>query len=134
MNGKHVRIPYSLEIMFLMLAVLWLTCSPGNALGAMDSLSTGVGIGTRTSHPEYGLKLEFTLRAGNYLSEVDVDIYRNGKIVKNIHSPGPWLFVDLEPGDYSVVASLADGRKQGTRFSVTAGRQTQVILSWPAME
>jgi len=133
MNEKKVRIPYILELMFLLLAAFWLTGSPGNVLGAMDPLSAGVGAGDRAPHPEYGLKLEFTLRAGNYLTEVDVDIYRNGKVIKNIHSPGPWLFVDLEPGDYAVVARLTDGRKQGAQFSITAGKQTQVILSWPQM-
>lgn len=133
MKEKKLRVSYILELMFLLLALFWLAGSPGSVLGAMEPLSAGVGAGDRAPHPEYGLKLEFTQQAGKYLAEVGVDIYRAGKVIRSIHSAGPWLFVDLEPGDYAVVARLEDGRRQGARFTVTEGMQKLVILTWPGM-
>ena len=133
MNLKKLINLYSLELVFLLLVLLWFVGAPGNVFGAMDYLSTGVGIESREPHPEYPLKLEFSLKAGNYVAEVDVAVYRSGKKIKSIHSPGPWLYVDLEPGDYTVVARLDDGRKQGAGFTISSGMQKRVILSWPAM-
>jgi hypothetical protein len=133
MDNKKSRRSYFLELMLLGLAAFWLTGIPGTVQGAMDYLSTGIGVESREPHPEYSLKLEFSLQAGNYVAEVDVDIYQGGKKIKSIHSPEPWLYVNLPPGDYSVVATLKDGRSQGTHFTISKGIQKRVILSWPGM-
>jgi len=62
---------------------------------------------------KYPLKLVFPLRTGNYVAEVDIGTFREGRKIINVHSPGPWLFVELEPENYSVTAMLADARTQG---------------------
>ena len=131
MNRRRTE-PYTIALtitaclLFLAAAVM-----PATARAAGDYLSTGLGIKSRQPHPEYPLKLEFSQRSGNYIAEVDVAIYRDGSRIQSIHSEGPWLFVDLEPGNYSVVAEY-NGRKQGTRFTISEGeKQQRVILSWP---
>ena len=133
MHEKKLPCLFILKITCLLLTVFYTTALPGKASGAMDYLSTGVGLESREPHPEYPLKLEFTLKAGNYVAEVDVDIYQNGRKIKSIHSPGPWHYVDLEPGNYSVFARLDDSRSRGAQFTITKGVQKRVILSWPGM-
>lgn len=101
--------------------------------GAADNfLSTGFGITSRKPHPEYSLKLVFSMRSGKYLADIRAQLYRDGQEIQEIFSPGPWLFVDLPPGTYRVVASTDDGRKQGARFTIEKdGEQQQVVLAWP---
>jgi len=121
----------SVTIIPALLFMALLVALPGQANAAEDYLSTGLGKTKREIHPEYPLKLEFSLRTGPYVADVDVDIFQDGRKVKSIHSPGPWLYVDLEPGSYAVTATLEDGRKQGAQFTITEDKQQQVILSWP---
>jgi hypothetical protein len=116
---------------FLILSILWLTGLTPNTAAGKDYLSTGFGINEREPHPEYSLMLEFTIHTGKYLAAVEVDIYQDGIKIKSIHSPGPWLFIDLLPGNYSVVAQLEDGRRQGAQFRISKDMQKRVILSWP---
>ena len=81
-----------------MLAILvifsipWLTGFPSNTSANTDYLSTGLGQNEREAHPEYSLKLMFSIRSGKYLAAVDVDIYQDGRKIKSIHSSGPWKF------------------------------------------
>ncbi len=96
------------------------------------TLSAGIGMEGREPHPEYSLKLIFASQKGPYVADVDVEIYDNqGNKVVSTHSDGPWLFVALEPGDYRVRALLPSGEATGAEFSVSAGVQSTVNLSWP---
>lgn len=123
---KTVR---SIMILMVLAGLLFV---PALAGAADNYLSTGFGITNREPHPEYSLKLVFSTRSGKYLADIQTQIYRDGQKIKEIFSPGPWLFVDLPPGKYRVVASTDDGQKQGARFSLEEGEdQRQVILAWP---
>ncbi|MBI4082049.1 MAG: hypothetical protein HY423_05505 [Candidatus Lambdaproteobacteria bacterium] len=98
---------------------------------AVRVLSTGIGLDERKPHPEYSLKLTFAERAGPYVAGIEVVILRqDGREVVRTASPGPWLFVNLPAGTYRVMAVRANGVKAGAAFTITAGKQLLLPITW----
>lgn len=64
--------------------------------------------------PDYNLKRIFAVTAGNYLSDVEVQIRdTRGREVLETTSQGPWLFTKLPAGTYHVqVNTLVRSLKQ----------------------
>jgi hypothetical protein len=97
----------------------------------MQPLSTGVGLDSRQPHPEYPLKLVFALKGGAFLADVNVSIFdTSGKEVAQLHSPGPWLFVDLPAGTYKVVAKRVNGDLSTAMLHLTGDGQQVLTLTW----
>jgi hypothetical protein len=116
----------------VILAGLALAVTPVLAQAGMQPLSSGVGLDNRQPHPEYPLKLVFAVQSGAFLADVNVKILdETGKEVAKMHSPGPWLFVDLPEGTYKVVGLRKDGKAAAAHFTVSKG-QTVVTLIWKA--
>jgi hypothetical protein len=94
-------------------------------------LSTGVGYDSRVNLQRFSLRLVFATRNGAYLADIDLEI-SPGHIGKStrIHSLGPWLDVDLPPGNYKVTARTSKGHVLSKSFSVVKGRVTQIKLAW----
>lgn len=112
---------------------LALAVVPAVASAGMQPLSTGVGLDNRQPHPNYPLKMVFALKSGDYLANVDVVIHDSaGKQVAKLHSPGPWLFVDLPAGDYKVTAKRADGQMATAMLHLSGGPQQVLTLTWKA--
>lgn len=62
---------------------------------------------------DYSLKLIFSNKRGEYLSDVIVKILDwNEKTILTTVSNGPWLFIDLPTGVYDLEASLKGDRKK----------------------
>jgi len=82
---------------------------PIHRVGFIRYFSAGVGLEERSAHyPAFPLKLVFVAGPKAYLSQVSVTITdREGKV--RLHIPpkqvtGPWLFLDLPPGNYDISA------------------------------
>lgn len=91
-------------------------------------LSGGVGSGAREELAQqargYELKLVFTSEKGAYLADVPVQVTDGkGNVVVDAVSQGPWMFVDLSPGTYTVKATY-DGKTESRRVSVAGGQKT----------
>lgn len=99
-------------------------------------MSGGVGIGARDTlsqrAEDYELKLVFARTpSGDYLADVPVTISdRRGNTVIDAVSDGPWMYVDLPNGTYSVKARF-NGRTETRQISVTSGSQRTVYLRFP---
>jgi hypothetical protein len=99
-------------------------------------VSGGVGIGARDSlqqrAEDYGLKLVFAQTpSGDYLAAVPVTISdRRGNTAVDTVSDGPWMYVDLPNGTYSVKAKF-NGRTETRQVSVTSGSQRTLYLRFP---
>jgi hypothetical protein len=79
---------------------------------------------------DYSLKLIFSNKKGEYLSDVIVKILDwNGKTILTTVSNGPWLFIDLPTGVYDLEASLKGDRKKLFDIPVERGFQNQNVLS-----
>jgi len=102
--------------------------------GSVAFLSGGVGEREREILKEmgrdYSLKLIFSNKKGEYLSDVMVKISDwHGKTILTMVSNGPWLFIDLPTGVYDVEANLKGDRKRLVNISVERGFQDQKVVS-----
>lgn len=77
----------------------------------------------------YDLKAVFALAGGAYLSDVDVRIRDSaGNVVVDTVTEGPWLYADLEPGEYRVTASKF-GETVERRVRVSSAKRTLVSFN-----
>jgi hypothetical protein len=95
------------------------------------TMSSGVGEEERQAQAGYTVRFEFAEVTGPYMANVKVEVYdaKGGKVVDTL-SEGPWLFANLSPGTYRVVATAPSGAKQGARFTVDGGGQQVIRLAW----
>jgi len=97
-------------------------------------VSGGIGANERDelnalSH-QFNLRLLFAMQAGNYLADVQVNIMdARGETVFSAKSEGPWFFVQLPPGVYTVDVD-AMGRTQGQTVRIGGGRQSRLNFFW----
>lgn len=98
-------------------------------------LSGGVGEGERAKLAEeargYNLKIVFTMSTGSYMAEVPFQVMRGGKAIVDETSKGPWAFVKLAPGKYTVEATY-EGKAQTRQVDVPKSGQKRVSFVWPA--
>jgi hypothetical protein len=97
-------------------------------------LSGGIGLderdALRATAKDYNLMLNFAAKEGNYLSDVEVVITdTTGNTVLETVSEGPWLFVRLPTGRYTVRATtIGKTSEQGANIRATG--QTQLYFYW----
>lgn len=97
--------------------------------------SAGVGQEEReATYPLYSLKLEFLIKGGAYTGLVDLVLKRNHDQeafhIPKEHSKGPWLFVNLPPGVYSITGVRPEGTQSKSTIEVVSGLVTTVQLIW----
>lgn len=94
------------------------------------------GVGTTSAERlnslamDFNLKLVFALKAGDYLSGVEVAISdASGKTFLETRSDGPWLLTRLPPGNYQIVASFA-GKAERRSVAIGAEKLQTVDFRW----
>lgn len=121
-------LPY---VLVLVLVGLWTANVPAEMLG---TFSAGVGEEDRQERSEYSLKIITFVHGGSYLANVRIHIkdIDTDIVLFADSSEGPWLFVDLPVGSYSIIAERANGDRQGTRVQILADApQVEVALVFP---
>lgn len=98
-------------------------------------LSGGIGVDEmqrfNARAAEYNLKLVFTLKEGNYVSDVAVIVKdKAGSIVLAFTAPGPLALAKLPRGPYTVEATY-EGRTQVRKVDVRERLRTE-YLRWPS--
>jgi hypothetical protein len=93
----------------------------------------GVGLENREEmralEPGYNLRVVFASATGEYLAGVGVVIRTTeGNTVLHTVSEGPWLYVKLPPGTYTV--SAEQGGASITKRIVVDGRPSTLRFSW----
>ncbi len=93
--------------------------------------SAGVGLQEREAeYPPFPLKCVFVVGDHPYLARVGVTIQdQKGAVVLDVPADrvnGPWLFVDLPKGRYTVTATRADGTR--VQRTVTVGEKATRIV------
>lgn len=83
----------------------------------------------------YSLKLIFSSKSGEYLSNVIVKVFdqENQTILLTV-SNGPWLFIDLPTGIFTIEASFRADRKRISRIKIEQGKQKVFHLRWQVRE
>lgn len=109
-------------------------------LGSVRMITGGIGVdearAMRQAEPDYPLALTFVQRFGDkdrFQSAVLVEIQStSGEPVLCATSDGPFMFVDLPPGEYRVSATSDGGRMLSRKASVTEGGHRELTFVWPA--
>jgi hypothetical protein len=99
---------------------------------AIRYYSAGVGIEERRTLPQrFPLKIVFRTDAGHLLCDADVTIAAGGKTVfRGRAQNGPWLIVDLPPGNYDVTAAQDGATRTAKGVKLAEGKQRTVVLTW----
>lgn len=129
-SGDGVELEYTGED-----GVKSVTTIPLHKAGAVRYFSAGVGLEERTAqYPLFPLKLILVAGPKAYLSQVAVTI-TDAKGTVQLQVPGeqvtgPWLYVDLPAGMYTVTA-LREGRASVKgQVTVTKGGVKTLYLRW----
>jgi hypothetical protein len=97
-------------------------------------LTGGVGLDERVAMEKaakgnYNLQFVFAEATGPYLADVKVDIQgKDGKKLVDMSTNGPWFFVELPNGQYTVTVTH-DGKSEVQRLVVGKNFQ-KVIFNW----
>ena len=108
---------------------------PIHRMGSIRYFSAGIGLEERSAHyPAFPLKLVFVAGPKAYLSQVSVTITdREGKVHLQVppkQVTGPWLFLDLPPGNYDISAE-GPGKASIKEHVTLSDKETKTIyLRW----
>ena len=108
---------------------------PIHNAGTIKYFSAGVGLEERSAkYPSFPPKLIFVAGPRAYLSQVSVTITdTEGKMrleVPREQVTGPWLFVDLPPGTYEIIAEGPGKAQIKERVTITAKQRKTVYMRW----
>ncbi len=83
----------------------------------------------------FNLKLVFAGRSGNFLSDVKLSITDEpGHNVEEAISNGPWFYIKLPPGLYTVVATFNNDTKRIKNLDLSKSERVTRWLHWPVAE
>ncbi len=109
---------------------------PVYQVGNIRFISAGVGLEERqATYPPFPLKLVFAEESGAYVTGVSVTILdSDGKMVLEVPKDqvtGPWLFIDLPPGTYTVTGARDNQTQVQRGVQVPKTGTRAVHLHWP---
>ena len=101
--------------------------------GTVSYLSGGIGdeelAELRSQKHQYNVHLLMNIPAGNYISNVAVDVRDSkGADVFNVSGVGPYLYFSLPPGRYTLTATSPGGDRHTARFAVPANGSANLHL------
>jgi hypothetical protein len=80
---------------------------------------------------DYNVKLAFAEKVGVYLADVDVAVHdQSGKQILDVTTNGPWLYLQLPEGTYTVRAAFNDKIQRISNLAVKPGQRTARIVRW----
>jgi len=98
-------------------------------------LSGGVGAAERLAMEEraqaFNVKLVFAETDGSYLANVKLEIADGkGEAILSTTTTGPWFYIQLPPGTYSVKATFAGQSKEAKILRVSKDKITHQVFVW----
>jgi hypothetical protein len=107
----------------------------GKTIGGFPYLFGGVGSDEREAMEErakgYNLKLVFAEKRGAFISGAVVMIATSiGAEIDTMTVKGPWFYIQLPPGDYTVKATFKGQTKQINNFHVPKDKRVQQVFVW----
>jgi len=107
----------------------------GNSEGGLRYMSGGIGTEERDfmkrQAPRYNLRLSFAVNSGQYLSEGKLVIEnQDGKQIMGATTNGPWFYVQLPPGKYTVKAMFEGRAKEIKNLILTGDQPLSRIMHW----
>lgn len=91
------------------------------------------GIGDAANNPlwkTYPLKIMLAGKGGEWLTDADVTVTRDGKPVVSVFCGGAWILLKLQPGRYHL-DGVIEGHSAATDAVVPAKGQGRAVLRFP---
>ena len=112
---------------------------PVQTSGAVEYMSGGISeeesMAIKAESTRWPLMMEFAIQSSpraEYASGVDVEIRdAKGRVALQAKEQGPFLLAKLNPGQYTVSASLK-GKNLSKKVSVVKGKTAKAMFLWPA--
>ena len=107
----------------------------GKTAQGFPYLSGGVGADERIAMEEHGkafnVKLEFAETGGAYLADVKLEIVGGkNETVLSTTATGPWFYIQLPPGIYSVKAAFGGKSKEIKALRVITDKKAHHVFVW----
>lgn len=117
-DDESVRLPYDTPVM----------------VEGVETVCTGIGQDARSdpSWNAYPLKVVLAGESGQYLGAARLNVPAEGESMMDVNCGGPWVLFKLEPGRYSVTATLNGNTAKSTAF-VSATGQGRIVLRFPSL-
>ena len=95
----------------------------------IEAVCTGVSVDERNDPrwSSYPLRVEVVNTAGEYLSDEQITLTKDGEALATVNCAGPWVLFKIAPGAYSVSADIA-GMSKESKVNVSGTGQARVIL------
>ena len=115
---------------------------PGIVRGVTEQgfayMTGGIGSGEREVMQswagDYNLKLAFAETSGVYVSDVALSIEKEGRQMVRTTTNGPWFYIKLPPGRYTVEAMYEDESKQIKNLQLVEGSRVARLVHWDSEE
>ena len=107
----------------------------GKTAEGFPYLSGGVGSDERLALEErakgFNVKLVFAAADGSYVADVKLEIgdAKNQAMISTT-TTGPWFFIELPPGTYSVKATFAGQSKEVRALRVSKNKRAYQVFVW----
>jgi hypothetical protein len=157
MQSHSIHTAYWLWLMFFLLSLEPMRCgvpttnavaaqfppaiiiTEGKTSQGFPYLFGGVSSNEREAMEErakrYNVKLIFAEKRGAFISGVTVAITSaKGADIASLNTEGPWFYIQLPPGDYSVKATFKGETKQIKELRVVKDKKLQQGLIWDVGE
>ncbi len=80
---------------------------------------------------EYNLRLAFAAKSGAYIADVRLLIQdEKGKEIIDTLTNGPWFFIDLPPGNYSIKATFEGQSREAKSLRLVKGKSARRYFFW----
>ncbi len=107
----------------------------GRTAGGFPYMSGGISFEERkameASATGYNLRLGFAAKSGAYIADVRLVIQdEKGKEIISTVTEGPWFFIDLPPGNYSVKATFEGQTRELKNLRLSKGKSERRYFYW----
>jgi hypothetical protein len=111
---------------------------PTLTTNGINYLTGGVSLDERqemaSQRNSFSLLLKFAAKSGKYLGDASVIITDgNGATVFTATTDGPWLFVNLQAGSYTLMAT-SDGVSQSRKILIGKSARRELTMYWNVTE
>lgn len=136
MTRQSIRIGFALLFAVSSGYALAVNMPETRTTGGISYISGGIGMTEQEylveRQDEFNLKLVFTLKEGNYVADVKVQLKDHaGKVLLEHSAPGPFFMAKLPAGRYTVSATY-EGKTVEREVQVGENRLRTEYLRWAA--